>query len=265
MKILAIGDSHGDLDKIKKIPKKDIELIILTGDLGKSEMMRTIAFENVERKKKGLPEKEYSNKLKKKCFMEAYDSTIKIVEYLSKFAPVYIIYGNVESSNAETREYSKEIGVKLPFLTDKLKRMKNVKIINKKRIKINGFYVGGIDYFTDVSWVKTFKPEDYAESLKIAVRHSKKARKILNKFGKIDVLVCHQPPYGVLDKVGAKFAPKHWKGRHAGSKVILEYIKKYEPYYVFCGHIHEGEGFELVGKTEVYNLGAAGYKIIELK
>ena len=43
------------------------------------------------------------------------------------------------------------------------------------------------------------------------------------------------------------------------------YIKKYQPQYAFCGHIHEGEGHKKVGKTDVYNLGVCGYKIIEIE
>lgn len=86
----------------------------------------------------------------------------------------------------------------------------------------------------------------------------------MNNFGSLDVLVCHQPPYGYLDVTNNPNAPKEWKGKHAGSKVILDYVKKYKPRYVFCGHIHEGEGHEKLGATEIYNLGVAGHKIINL-
>jgi len=67
----------------------------------------------------------------------------------------------------------------------------------------------------------------------------------------------------VLDKVTAKFAPKHWQGKHAGSQAILQYIKSKSPKYVFCGHIHEGQGTAKIGETEVYNLGVGEYKIVE--
>ena len=87
---------------------------------------------------------------------------------------------------------------------------------------------------------------------------------VLKRFGEIDILLCHQPPHGILDKVTAKFAPKHWKGKHAGSKTILDYIQKYHPKYVFCGHIHEGEGMRKIGASEVYNLGVCGYKLVKL-
>lgn len=52
MKILAIGDPHGDLAKIKQIPTKGIDLILLTGDLGSANLMRKMFFEKIERQKK---------------------------------------------------------------------------------------------------------------------------------------------------------------------------------------------------------------------
>ena len=70
-------------------------------------------------------------------------------------------------------------------------------------------------------------------------------------------------PYKILDKVAAKFAPKNWQGKYAGSKTILKYIKNKSPKYVFCGHIHEGKGIKKIGKTQVYNLGSGEYKILE--
>ncbi len=144
MKIIAIGDPHGDLETIKQIPITNIDLILLTGDLGSATLMRKMAFENIERKKQGLPERKYSSKQEKRAFMEAYNTTLQIIKYLSKFAP------------------------------------------------------------------------------------------------------------------------KHWQGKHAGSKLILRYIKKAKPKYVFCGHIHEGKGKVKIGKAEIYNLGVCGYKIINL-
>jgi len=97
-----------------------------------------------------------------------------------------------------------------------------------------------------------------------AKKQTEKAKKVLNRFVGIDILVCHQPPYGSLDKVTSEFAPSHWKGKHAGSRAILNYIKSRQPKYVFCGHIHEGEGMKKIGRTMVYNLGVAGYRIIDI-
>jgi len=55
MKILAIGDPHGDIKKIRKIPVNGIDLILITGDLGKSDFVRQKVFENIKRQKEGLP------------------------------------------------------------------------------------------------------------------------------------------------------------------------------------------------------------------
>ncbi len=261
MKILVFGCPHGS-EKIKKAPIKGVDLILIAGDIGRADLMRKMAFKNVERKKKGLPEIEYSSQQQKKAFMEAYSSTIKIVRYLSKFAPVFVIYGNVESSDAETKKLSKEIGAKLPLLTKKLKSMSKVRIINNKIINFKGLRIGGLEYFVDTNWVIEFKPDNYIERLEMAKRETDKVRRILTKFKDLDILISHQPPYGVLDKVTAKYAPKHWKGKHAGSKRILEYIKRKQPRYVFCAHIHEGKGKRKIGKTQVYNIGYNGEYIL---
>ncbi len=55
MKILVIGDPHGIL-KVKKTYLKKADLILITGDIGKADLMRKMAFENIERKKKCLSE-----------------------------------------------------------------------------------------------------------------------------------------------------------------------------------------------------------------
>ena len=264
VRICAIGDPHGSLEKVRKIPKKGIELFLLTGDLGSANLMREQAFENIKREKEGLPEKEYTPKQKKEASMEAYNSSMRIVEYLRKFAPVYTIFGNVESHNSEVRKRSKEIGLPLPFLYDDLNKLKNVRIINNRLANYQGIKIGGLEYFKDTNWVQEFKPQDYRETMKEAKKETDKARRVVKNFGSIDILLCHQPPYGILDKVTAKFAPKEWQGKHAGSKPILKYIQKEQPRYVFCGHIHEGEGKKRIGQTKVYNLGMGSYKIVEI-
>ena len=109
-----MGDPHGDLGRVKRIPVKNTDLILLAGDLGKADLMRQVAFENIERKKKGLKKIFHPSK-EKKTFMEAYSSSVEIVKYLKKFAPVFTIYGNVESSNTNTRKEFKEIGLPLLF------------------------------------------------------------------------------------------------------------------------------------------------------
>ncbi len=266
MKILVIGDPHGDLNKIRKIPIKKPELIFLTGDIGKSDLVRKRAFENIKRKQKGLPEIKDTADYVGKAHREIHKSTVDILRYLSKYAPVYTIQGNVGiPSTSEVREDYKKYGLKLVSTRKQIDRMKNVSIVKNRLRLLQGLRVGFLEYFVDVSWVREFKPKDYQKSMDKAKKQTEKARKILNRFGEgLDILVCHQPPFGILDRVNFPGVPEHWKGKRAGSRVVLDYIHKYQPRYVFCGHIHERKGKKKIGKTQLFNVGCCGYKVIEI-
>jgi hypothetical protein len=67
-------------------------------------------------------------------------------------------------------------------------------------------------------------------------------KKILDE---ASVIVSHEPPYGLQDKV--------FLGMHAGSKELREIIDKYNPQLVLCGHIHEDSGYTKTGRTIVVN------------
>jgi Icc-related predicted phosphoesterase len=40
VKIVAIGDPHGNIEKVKKIPLKNSDFILITGDVGKADFAR---------------------------------------------------------------------------------------------------------------------------------------------------------------------------------------------------------------------------------
>jgi len=258
MKVLVIGDPHGKLPL--KLPKK-VDLILITGDIGKADLARKHSFLNSERRKKDLPKKEYTPKQERLAYMEIYNSTLQILKRLSKIAPVYSILGNVGTrTDYGMKKDEKKLGIKLPYLRLNMNNIKNFHLVRNSIRNINGLKIGFLEYFLDIGWVREFKPGDYKKSLRKAKKETDKAKKILRWFvkQKIDILLCHQPPYDVLDKVTWKEAPKHYLGKHAGSKVILNFIKEYEPKYVFCGHIHEGKGKKKIGKTIVINAGVSG-------
>ena len=267
MNICVIGDPHGNLDKIKKIPLKNVDLILVTGDLGKADLARERFFENKKRMDKGLSELKYDKKFIKKLYNEIYGFTEKVLNYLSKYAPVYTIQGNVEIPTLSTiKKIEKKNKIKFSKKIRKINSISNVNIIKNRLRIINNLRIGFLEYFTDTSWVREFKPFDYKISMKKAKKETNKANDVLKKFNSLNILICHQPPYGFLDKVNSSYgAPKDWHGKHAGSKAILNYIKKKQPKYVFCGHIHEGEGNKKIGKTKIYNLGVAGHKIIKIR
>ena len=59
------------------------------------------------------------------------------------------------------------------------------------------------------------------------------------------VLVTHEPPYGLQDKI--------FLGKHGGIKELRELVDKYSPRLVLCGHIHENPGFTKEGNTTIVN------------
>jgi len=261
VRILAIGDPHGPC-KIKE----DVDLILIPGDLGSANFARKFFFDNVNRQNQGLDKIKLSNAILEKMYMETYRSALNVVRYFAKQAPVYLIYGNADYYNSDVRKTAKKIGKKLPFMYDDFNSIDNVRIINNRVANFNGIRIGGLEYFKDTNWIRDFKPSDYKKQMKVAKKQTDKAKRILKNFDNLDILLCHQPPYGVLDKVGFKGAPKHWLGKHAGSESILKYIEKKHPRYALCGHIHEAKGRKKIGETEVINLGCSGdYKIIEIE
>jgi Icc-related predicted phosphoesterase len=264
MKILAIGDPHGDLDKIKKIPLKGVDVILLTGDIGKADLARKRFFENLERKKKRLKEVPYDAEYSMKVVVEIYNSTMELLKYLLRYALVYAIAGNTWKDDSQVKSEEKKFGTKLPHLHENFKKMNNFHLVKNSLRTIGGVRIGFLEYYQDVSWTKESKPYNYNKLMKVAKRETSRAERVLEKFGdNLDILICHQPPYGVLDVINYPSSPHN--RLHGGSKVILNYIKKHQPRYVFCGHIHESEGMEKIGKTEVYNLGLAGHKTIKIK
>jgi len=61
-----------------------------------------------------------------------------------------------------------------------------------------------------------------------------------------NVLLCHAPPYGTLDKPA---------GEHVGSQSIRKHMKSFD--IVCCAHIHEARGIMEVDGVKIVNPGAA--------
>ena len=263
MKILAVGDPHG---KVPSNLPKSVDAVIVTGDIGKADLARKIAFENKKRAKEGLPKLEKTAAQAKAIHSEIHNSTLKVLRTLSRLAPVYLIQGNVGIPTcSQVAEDKRKYGLKLPATRDAVDKMSNIHLVKNRLRNFNGLRVGFLEYFIDTSWIREFRPPEYQKAMVKAKKETDKARRILDRFGgNLDVLVCHQPPYGILDKVDFPGVPPGWKGKHAGSKAVLDYVRKYQPKYVLCGHIHEGHGMKKIGQTEVHNLGSARFKLIEL-
>ncbi|WP_022664062.1 metallophosphoesterase family protein [Desulfospira joergensenii] len=91
-----------------------------------------------------------------------------------------------------------------------------------------------------------------ALALPFASRICRKEEEILERLGRElssscpeNILVVHPPPRGILDRVGNKFS--------AGSRNLKAFIEKFQPGILFCGHIHNQPGVQVLGRTMVVN------------
>ncbi len=264
MKIAAIGDPHGNLEKIRSMRLEKVDLVLLTGDLGQTDNLRKLAFKFLDIKQPGMQERSSYAAGFKDAFIQSHRTALKLAGYIAGFCPVYIVRGNADISNYDTRKFACAFGIELPYLYNDLLKINGLRLIDNRLAVFRGLRIGGVKYFTDISWAREFELDGIPVIKERALRDTQAVNRVLSRFGKLDILVTHVPPYGVLDRVDSVTVPPSWVGRHAGSGTILEYIQSKQPEYVFCGHIHEAEGYERVGRTQVYNLGAGGYKIIEM-
>lgn len=68
----------------------------------------------------------------------------------------------------------------------------------------------------------------------------------LESLRRVDVMISHSPPRGVLDSDG--------RGNY-GTGAMRKYLAHYEPEVLICGHVHEQGGLQtVVGRTHVYNV-----------
>lgn len=70
-------------------------------------------------------------------------------------------------------------------------------------------------------------------------------------------VVVHFPPHRTkLDQVSF--------GRHAGSRVLREWVERVQPVELYCGHIHEcGGKSDTLGATRCFNVGKSG-RLVEI-
>ncbi len=114
---------------------------------------------------------------------------------------------------------------------------------HSEHVKVGEFYMTGLGYSNPTPFDT---PGEYSEEELERKLHAFDGLKPM-------IAVCHAPPYGtVLDRITNL--------KHAGSKAVREFLKREEPRYFFCGHIHEAAGAsDKLGPTSAMNVGKKGY------
>lgn len=226
MKILALGDPHGSLPKnLDSIVKRNNpEIIICVGDYGFT------------------PEKPWLKEswkgVKQKTINNSYKEVVnKIASYE---LPVLTLRGNMWMTDPQKSRADKI-----------LRKHENItnKWTGKYNLKNQNFIFFDLTYESSTIREESLKKEFFKNRMKKNPRRERKLNNLL-KESPGSILISHNPPNGYVDKA--------YNGKHVGSKILLNAIKKHQPKYVFCGHIHEAKGKAKIGKTQVYNLGERG-------
>jgi uncharacterized protein len=127
-------------------------------------------------------------------------------------APAYAVHGNMDD-----QEVVKAVGESY---------------IHEKTVDVGGYKIGGIG---------GSNPSPFNTPMETT---EEKLAESLEKLGSVDVLLSHAPP---LDC----FADELPNKLHVGSKAVREYVLEKKPAACFCGHVHETQGAETLGRTLV--------------
>ena len=274
MRILVIGDLHGEMPKIHF---KKFDAIIAPGDFCLDKDIRKYLM--ISYKEFLANRSNYRNwwditgkKRAKKLVDKSLKYARKILEKLNSYnVPVYVIPGNWDLAikNKEWRYLNRNL-----YQEHTIKGLKNVIDINNKIRNMGPCTIIGYGL---VNGPELLKYRNYKNISKKQFREdNKKYNKLLSKYNKLFVkakrrgvpviFLSHNVPFNTrLDKIVNKSSPMN--GYHYGSNLARDMIIKHQPILSIAGHMHEHYGTCKLGKTTVLNAGYGGNTstLIELK
>lgn len=272
MKILVIGDLHGQMPKIHF---KEFDVIIAPGDFCSDKDIRKYSLKSYKEFLSN-PSK-YRNwwdivgrTKAKKIMTDSLSSGRKILKKLDTLGvPVYIIPGNWDFAGKDkdwkfsNKNYYRE------YLT---KNLKNVKSIHSKIAKFEDIILIGYGL---ANGPELLKYRDYEKIPKSRYKKNiLKYKKLTKRYDKLFlrakdkpvIFLSHNVPFNTkLDRIVNKDSPRN--GYHYGSNLARKMILRHKPLLCIGGHMHEHYGTCKLGMTLVLNAGFGGEKntLIELK
>lgn len=217
MKILHISDWHGEF---VPVTDQDYDIVVCSGDL-----MPNWDRANIERNKEGQP--------------RWVESHLPQFKKLIEDRPFLFCAGNHDF--IDPCPILQEGGIDAHNITN-------------KRMDLRGKTFYGFPY---IWWpvVCTFIAGEWMYELHIPEMQYQ-AEIMMEQFP-IDILVCHSPLAGYLDKC---------RDDRAGSSVLANALFYGEemPSIILCGHLHDGAGYLDLGETQISNA-ATTWRIIDVK
>ena len=254
MKLLIIGDLHGNLpEKIINAGKK-ADVILCSGDFANADKIRKLIFSNWGEKWFDIIGVKEARKLEK----ESFKSGLKILKELNKLnKKVYLVFGNADfyTNYSELNSEGKRLYV--GNYKKEIRKLKNLHLIHKKRFKINNIEIIGFGGYVDSTEYIVNKIDSDKEEQEERERRYKEDEKslfrLMKKAGKNIIFLSHYPAYKLFDKVKHKNSPMN--NKHLGFLPYNKIIKKYSPLLFIHGHMHEYQGKKKIGKTMIINPG----------
>ena len=257
LRILTIADAHGRKPVLAKklIKKYNPDILICTGDIPLSDVMRKITFKHWDELSSGKTYEEIIGK-KKLILLEkkTIHSMYGVLDYLDSLGkPLYMIYGNHDFN----RRRIKDLSFKAKSIEEYTKKCKNIKLMISSRIKIG-----------DVNLIAI---SGYRRIRDMFISNKEFLRKVQRLYSGIKrkntILLYHDVPYNTkFDLVRNKESPMNRE--HVGDPIVNKIIKKYKPLLYICGHMHENPGVIKMGRTICLNTGLIeqnDYFIINIK
>jgi len=264
MKILAIGDFHGAFpSKLrKKIMKEKFDIIVSTGDFCYDKELERLFFKYSYGTDKELWEfigKSKNSYLERKNLLAGF-RVLKKLKRLGK--PVITVTGNWDPVDYEEVGFPRVRDPNSKRFKSFIKKM-DFKIIDFKRMKYSSLnfvgyprstYPGKTNFHIQKKFKERFKGEIWEIFDKIKFDNEKYFKIFKRLIDKNTIFISHNTPYRTkLDMIKKEIQ----KGRHYGSYLVKKIIKELKPRLVICGHMHENQGIQRIGRTLVVNIGAA--------
>ena len=247
MKILALGDYHGQFSNKLLTQAKKSDLVISLGDYFPGYHAENFVIERAEEVLKLILGQIDESFLKKEI-----SSVREIFKKLNSLnCPVVTTYGNYDKSGSE--DTSDIEGEGEDVFSKILKDYPKIKRADYKAVKIKDLVIIGCYGSSFPGRPESKKYKESKDKLsKLFEEYSKE-----NSEGKV-IFISHNVPYNTkLDKINDPKADPEVFGKHYGSKLVREIIEKYKPSLHIAGHMHENQGFVKLGKTICVDAGPA--------
>ncbi len=263
MRILCVGDFHGEFPvKLRRLAR-DVDLVVSTGDFFPwklREVFLDMGHEGYELFLACMDEEE----LGEIVMSEIEEGDRDVIARLDKLGrKVFTTIGNYDHSGINDQyeaeflsprddpagpdedSYESRVDMLAPILS-KYSNIERIDYLKKEFGGIN--FIGGFGH----SSPGQVKSKAYREHRKILDGLFGSAK------GGPNIFVCHNMPFDCeLDVVNGEDALEEARGEHYGSKLVRRVIDRWQPVLAIGGHFHENQGKCKIGKTVVLNPGAA--------